>query len=63
MADGDSIKGWILRCTTCSTIWVLEVSFDIRNIKMLYHFCNRCRRNTFHEVLGRAEEAPMSKDE
>ncbi len=56
MEGGNSVKGWVLKCSICGSIWILEVSFDVRNVKMLYHFCNKCGRNTFHEILGRAEE-------
>jgi hypothetical protein len=55
MIANNDVKGWILKCTVCNNIWVLEVSFDIRNVKTLYHFCYKCKRNTFHEVLGRTE--------
>uniref|UniRef100_A0A7J2U1L2 Uncharacterized protein n=1 Tax=Ignisphaera aggregans TaxID=334771 RepID=A0A7J2U1L2_9CREN len=51
-----SIRGWLIRCTNCGTKWVLEVSFDLKDSKLIYHYCKVCRKNTFHEVLGRAEK-------
>ncbi len=48
--------GWLLRCRECGTIWVLEVSFDISDMDKVYHYCPRCKKNTFHDVLGRSEE-------
>ncbi|MDK6028436.1 hypothetical protein QPL79_03560 [Ignisphaera sp. 4213-co] len=53
--SNNSKCGWLLRCISCGTKWVLEVSFDIRDVKSIYHYCKKCRKNTFHEVLGRAE--------
>ena len=51
-----STRGWLVKCTTCGTKWVLEVSFDLRESKLIYHYCKVCGKNTFHEVLGRAEK-------
>jgi len=51
----NTVRGWIVRCKTCGTIWVLEVSFDLRNTKEVYHYCKICKKNTFHEILGRTE--------
>jgi len=56
--EEDYTCGWLLRCTVCGSIWVLEVSFDIRDTKKLYHYCPKCKRNTFHEVLARVDEKP-----
>ncbi len=49
--------GWILRCRECGTIWILEVSFDISDMDKVYHYCPKCKKNTFHDVLGRSNEA------
>lgn len=54
--NSDEVYGWILKCTICGTTWILEVSFDIRDVKKLYHFCEKCNRNTFHDILGRKEK-------
>ncbi|MEL9939402.1 MAG: hypothetical protein QW348_07805 [Ignisphaera sp.] len=54
MADNNR-HGWLLKCTVCGMKWVLEVSFDIRDVKSIYHYCKTCKKNTFHEVLGRVE--------
>jgi len=48
--------GWVLRCRECGTVWLLEVSFDISDMKQLYHYCKYCKRNTFHDILGRLED-------
>jgi hypothetical protein len=50
------MRGWVVKCVTCGTRWVLEVSFDLRDSKLIYHYCKVCRKNTFHEILGRAEK-------
>ena len=47
--------GWIVRCRECGKVWLLEVSFDISDLDKLYHYCQYCRKNTFHDILGRAE--------
>ena len=50
------MTSWKLRCTECGTVWVLRVSFDLRSMGRIYHYCRVCKRNTFHEVLGLVEE-------
>jgi hypothetical protein len=55
--ESSTIHGWIVRCTVCGTKWILEVSFDLRDVKQIYHYCRICKRNTFHEVIGRAEKS------
>jgi len=47
---------WLLMCKRCHTKWVLDVSYDLRKIGKLYHYCTVCKKNTFHEVLGIAVE-------
>ncbi|MEM1542650.1 MAG: hypothetical protein QW101_07885 [Ignisphaera sp.] len=59
--ESEETCGWIMRCTICGTTWILEVSFDIRDTKRLYHFCRKCRSNTFHEVLERKEKRSKSE--
>jgi len=44
-----------MRCRECGRVWLLEVSFDISDLDKLYHYCQYCRKNTFHDILGRAE--------
>lgn len=51
----EKVCGWLVRCTACGMEWLLEVSFDISEAKRLYHYCSRCKRNTFHEILKRIE--------
>ncbi len=53
--EGSGI-GWILRCRECGTVWLLEVSFDISDMGTIYHYCPFCKRNTFHDIVGRAEK-------
>ena len=55
--------GWVLRCRSCGRVWVLEVSFDIGGMKQLYHYCPYCKRNTFHDILGRVGEVEAGKGE
>uniref|UniRef100_A0A7C4NKR7 Uncharacterized protein n=1 Tax=Ignisphaera aggregans TaxID=334771 RepID=A0A7C4NKR7_9CREN len=55
MDSNAATTGWLMRCTACDSTWVLEVSFDIRDTKSIYHYCTKCKRNTFHEVLMRVE--------
>jgi len=50
------MTSWKLRCTECGTEWVLKVSYDISDLKRIYHYCPVCKKNTFHEVLGKVEE-------
>jgi len=50
------VTKWKLRCMECGTVWVLKVSFDLREMGRIYHYCRTCKRNTFHEVLGLVEE-------
>lgn len=57
----EEVYGWLMKCTVCGTIWVLEVSFDIRDAKRLYHYCLRCKRNTFHEVLDRIDGRSIAR--
>ncbi len=49
------MPGWKLRCLNCGTEWVLEVSFDLDEMKRIYHYCKKCGKNTFHEVIGRCD--------
>ncbi len=51
-----TIMGWIVRCRECGTVWILEVSFDISDMDKIYHYCPRCKKNTFHDVIGRSDE-------
>ena len=43
---------WLLKCEECGSEWELEVSFNLKDVPRLYHYCKVCRRNTFHKVLG-----------
>ncbi len=47
---------WVLICEKCKTKWVLDVSYDLRKVGRLYHYCKTCKANTFHKVLGVAEQ-------
>jgi len=53
--------GWVLKCKRCGNIWVLEVSYKINKFKDIYHYCKYCKRNTFHEVLGRVDEVNIDE--
>jgi ribosomal protein L44E len=50
------LTAWRLRCKECGSEWVLKVSYDISDMKTIYHYCRKCRKNTFHEVLGRLDD-------
>lgn len=44
---------WLLRCDRCGKESVFNVGFDLTNFgSKLYLYCDRCRRNTEHTVLG-----------
>ncbi len=43
---------WLLRCTKCGNVRVLEVGYDLRAFKKMYIFCPKCRRNTHHEIVS-----------
>ncbi len=53
---------WRLRCTECGREWVLPVSFDLASMGRIYHYCPYCKRNTFHVVLGLAEDSDKPRD-
>uniref|UniRef100_A0A7C2Z9J9 Uncharacterized protein n=1 Tax=Ignisphaera aggregans TaxID=334771 RepID=A0A7C2Z9J9_9CREN len=55
--------GWLMRCTVCGSMWILEVSFDIRDTKRIYHYCPKCKRNTFHEVVAHVENVEGTKEQ
>jgi len=61
--SGKQRVGWIVRCRECGRVWLLEVSFDISDLDKLYHYCSYCRKNTFHDILGRAERVGKSRAE
>ncbi|MCS7128208.1 MAG: hypothetical protein N3E36_03410 [Sulfolobales archaeon] len=42
---------WMLKCTECKTVWELNVAYNLREYRRLYHYCPRCGRNTFHDIL------------
>ncbi|MCE4612470.1 MAG: hypothetical protein F7C07_01365 [Desulfurococcales archaeon] len=46
---------WRMRCSDCKTEWELRASFDLSTFKTFYHYCRTCKKNTFHEILGREE--------
>lgn len=47
----------MLKCRECGVEWSLLVSFPLRKeFKQLYHYCPRCGRNTFHDILDYREE-------
>ncbi len=49
------MTAWKLRCSVCGTVWILKVSYDISDFKRLYHYCRKCGKNTYHEILGRID--------
>lgn len=50
------VTKWRLRCHECETVWELAVSFNLLEMKRIYHYCRTCGRNTFHDVLERIDE-------
>jgi len=48
--------GWKVKCTSCGTERVLNISFDIGRQKTIYIYCNICKKNTFNEILGYIDE-------
>jgi len=46
---------WKLRCAKCGKEELLMVGYDIRDFKQLYLYCEKCKENTFHEILGYVE--------
>ncbi|RLG78246.1 MAG: hypothetical protein DRO14_01240 [Thermoprotei archaeon] len=48
---------WKLRCTICKTEWILKVSYNISDFKRIYHYCKVCKRNTYHEIIGKVEDS------
>jgi len=46
---------WRLRCMECGSEWTLEVSFNLKEMGKIYHYCRKCGKNTFHEVIGLEE--------
>ncbi|MEM4717811.1 MAG: hypothetical protein QXE81_03515 [Desulfurococcaceae archaeon] len=48
---------WILRCRECNREWRILVSFPLKKeFKQLYHYCENCGKNTFHDILEYKEE-------
>jgi ribosomal protein L44E len=50
------VTKWKLRCHECDTEWMLAVSFNLMEMKKIYHYCRICRKNAFHDVLERIDE-------
>jgi phage terminase large subunit GpA-like protein len=47
------VTRWLIRCDRCGTESTLNVGFDLTNLgSKLYIYCEHCRRNTEHTVLG-----------
>jgi len=44
---------WRLECSECGSLWVLPVSYRLGEMRVIYHYCRNCRRNTFHRVVER----------
>ncbi|MEM1626254.1 MAG: hypothetical protein QXV69_03080 [Sulfolobaceae archaeon] len=42
---------WKVKCNSCNTVWVLNISFDISTQKSIYQYCPNCKRNTFNDIL------------
>ncbi len=49
---------WKLKCTECGKEWILPVSYDLKSMGRIYHYCPYCKKNTFHIVLERIEDEP-----
>ena len=50
---------WVLKCRECNKEWKLLVSFPLkREFKQLYHYCENCGKNTFHDIVEYYEKEP-----
>jgi hypothetical protein len=48
---------WLLKCRECGETWKLLVSFPLRKeFKQLFHYCSKCGRNTYHDIVDYVEE-------
>jgi len=43
---------WKLECEDCGSVKILDVGYNLYEMKKVYIFCPTCRKNTFHKVLG-----------
>lgn len=43
---------WKVKCNSCNTEKLLNISFDIGKQKSIYIYCEVCKKNTFNEILG-----------
>ena len=50
------MTSWRLRCTECGREWILKVSYDLKSMGRIYHYCPYCKKNTFHIVVERVED-------
>lgn len=50
------MTSWRLKCSRCGRVWVLKVSYNLKEMGRIYHWCPYCRVNTFHEVLERIDD-------
>jgi len=46
------LSKYVLRCEECGTLWRPKVSYSLSDFQKLYHYCNVCKKNTFHEILS-----------
>ncbi len=48
---------WVLKCTRCGYEHTFNVGYDLTVMGgRLYLYCEKCRRNTEHVVLGYMDE-------
>lgn len=50
------VTKWKLKCHECGVEWYLTVSFNLQEMGRIYHYCRKCGKNTFHDVLERIDE-------
>ncbi|ADN51105.1 hypothetical protein [Vulcanisaeta distributa] len=44
---------WLIKCDRCGTESVFNAGYDLTNLgSKLYLYCEKCKRNTEHTVLG-----------
>jgi len=54
--DSEMVTKWKLKCHECGVEWYLTVSFNLQEMGRIYHYCRKCGKNTFHDVLERIDE-------
>lgn len=42
---------WILKCRDCGSEKEIDLGFNLYKIGRIYIYCEKCRKNTFHDVI------------